>query len=439
MRKYLTLALIQVLVLAGCGGGGGGYGGSSSGGSSSGSSSGGQVIVPPGTPNVEPIIVDQGPAALAQANPPMQSVDTAFVTLHVCIPGTNTCQDVDHIQVDTGSAGLRIMASVLTITLPAELDASNHPMAECFAFASSSSWGSLAVADIVLPVSTESAAKVNLQVIGDPNYESNRPANCNGTNSTIEDTVVAFGANGIIGVGPFRNDCEDQSGNNFCAANVPTPGQYFGCPTPATCVAETASDAAVVVNPVTLLAKDNNGVIIELPSVATAGATTVNGSLVFGIGTESNNALATGVSVLTATLSNGDTITATYANINGGASMPDSYLDSGSNGNLFADSSVTQCGASEMNFYCPGATMTLPFNGMVTGANSVTAAANFSVADAATLFGDNPSYTAFSNIGGVNGDSLSMDLGLPFFLGRNVYTAIEGATAGTSMGPFYAF
>ena len=35
---------------------------------------------------------------------------------------------------------------------------------------------------------------------------------------------------------------------------------------------------------------DNNGVILQLPAVQSA-ATTVSGSLIFGIGTESNNAL----------------------------------------------------------------------------------------------------------------------------------------------------
>jgi len=45
-----------------------------------------------------------------------------------------------------------------------------------------------------------------------------------------------------------------------------------------------------VQNPVTLFATDNNGVIIELPAVSGV-ETSVTGSLIFGIGTQSNNAL----------------------------------------------------------------------------------------------------------------------------------------------------
>jgi len=33
----------------------------------------------------------------------------------------------------------------------------------------------------------------------------------------------------------------------------------------------------------------------------------------------------------------------------------------------------------------------------------------------------------------------SFDFGLPFFFGRNVYTAIEGRSAGAVSGPFFAY
>ncbi len=33
----------------------------------------------------------------------------------------------------------------------------------------------------------------------------------------------------------------------------------------------------------------------------------------------------------------------------------------------------------------------------------------------------------------------SFDFGLPFFFGRSVYTAIEGRTAGSLQGPYYAW
>src|SRR5207245_9086545 len=48
--------------------------------------------------------------------------------------------------------------------------------------------------------------------------------------------------------------------------------------------------AQQIANPVALFAKDNNGVIVELPAVSAATAS-VSGSLVFGIGTQSNNGI----------------------------------------------------------------------------------------------------------------------------------------------------
>jgi Protein of unknown function (DUF3443) len=420
VRKYLALVSIQVLILAGCSGGGGGYGGGGGGGGGGGMSactggSGG---------NVEPVIVNQGPTTLT--NP---AANVPYVSVKICVPGSSAYQTVDHIQVDTGSSGLRIIASALnTITLQAVLDGSGHPMAECLPFADGSSWGSLQVADIQLPGSGKIARSVTVQLIGDPAYEgNNRPASCTGV---AEDSVQIFEANGILGVGPFVEDC-----GPGCVSGAPASSWYYGCPTPASCAPEdTASLAAQVQNPVTLFAADNNGVILQLPAVGAAGSATVSGSLVWGIGTQANNALGA-ATVLTAD-PNQAFITANHNGVN----YPDSYLDSGSNGIFFNDTvtPITQCGPNQMGFYCP--TTTLPYTFTLTGTNAVMAPAPFDVANAQTLFQNNPGFAAFSNLGGVNPDpTLSLDLGLPFFYGRNVYTAVEGVSAGGTMGPYYAF
>ena len=135
--------------------------------------------------------------------------------------GTTTCQTIDHIEVDTGSIGLRLVSSALTITLPAEKDASGTPLAECLQFADGSSWGSLAVADIQLPGSGKTASNVNVHIIGDPTYPT-PPSDCSGK---PENTVSTFGANGILGVGPFAQDC----GSACVAAATPIPATYYSC------------------------------------------------------------------------------------------------------------------------------------------------------------------------------------------------------------------
>lgn len=177
---------------------------------------GAQSIAATGPPNVEPLIVDGGPSSLQTP-----TVNVPYISVTVCLPGTNTCQTIDHVTVDTGSVGLRLMSSVVTIGLPALMDASSRPLAECLQFASGTTWGSVVTADVKLPTSGEHATSVNVQLIG-ANSVGSPPSSCTGT---AVNTVDTFGANGIIGVGPFVNDCE--------AAGECEPGvqsaSYYDC------------------------------------------------------------------------------------------------------------------------------------------------------------------------------------------------------------------
>ena len=408
MRKFVALALIQLGFLAACGGGGG-Y-------TTPPPPPPTQMIATPGPPNVETLTVNAGPAA------GLGTINTAYISVQVCNPTTGACQTITDIEVDTGSTGLRLLASAMNgLILPVETNGTN-PLAECLQFADGSSWGSLATANITLPVSGETASGVNVQIIGDPAYPNTTiPAACTGT---PENTVAAFGANGIIGVGPFVQDC----GSPCVAAVTPLP-VYYSCPSPSTCAAANVTLMQQVQNPVTLFATDNNGVIVELPAVGAAGATTVSGSLVFGIGTRTNNALGT-ATVLPEDPATGF-ITGTYK----GTAYIDGYLDSGSNGSFFTDTSLTQCTTST-GFYCPASTMSE--SATLKGTTATTLMAKFDVANAETLF-STLGYTAFSNIGGTNPDPKGFDLGLPFFYGHNVFTAIEGNTVSGTMAPFFAY
>jgi len=411
VRKFVALAFIQLGFLAACGGGG--YVVTTTPPPPS------QNIAPPGPPNVETLTVDAGPAG---------AVNTAFVSVKVCVPGSTTsCKTIDHIEVDTGSVGLRILSSVLTtapaITLPPQTDGTN-PLAECLRFADGDAWGPLAVADIQLPVSGESATNVNVQIIGDPAYTA-LPSDCM---TNPENTVANFGANGILGVGPFAQDC-----GSACVGAIPSTGAvYYSCPSPGSCASTPLSTLLQQLqNPVSLFATDNNGVIVELPPVGSAGAVTVTGSLVFGIGTQSNNALGS-ATVLQEDMFSG-LITATYK----GTAYSDGFIDSGSNGNFFTDSSIKTCTTppSQNPWYCPSAEVSE--TATLQGTNATMLTANFSVANADGLF--NTGYTAFSDLGGTNPDAKGFDLGLSFFYGHNVYTAIEGNNVSGTMGPFFAY
>jgi hypothetical protein len=264
-----------------------------------------------------------------------------------------------------------------------------------------------------------------VQIIGDSRYPS-VPADCSGSAPTEEDTVATFGANGILGIGPFPSDCGE-----FCTESVPEPAIYYACSTESACMATTVPEASQVPNPVTLFATDNNGSIITLPSVPSAGTTTLTGSLIFGIDTESNNASGTETVVPIATSGAEAGFITTVFN---GTTYPESFIDSGSNGYFFADSSLTPCtGAGFADFYCPSSSTSLSGELQL---SSGTSAVDFDVASAQQI---NATFFVYPGLGGTNPQPDSFDWGLPFFFGRRVATAIDGYTTSAGNGPYIAY
>jgi hypothetical protein len=416
VRANLVAALIGMLCVVGCGGGG------------SSVSSGGSSSTPTGA-NVQAVTVDSGPTGVAGSSNP--AVNTLYTRVTICVPGTTTCQDIDHIQVDTGSSGLRIISTVLTLSLPAQKDSNGNVIAECVHFVDGSSWGPLRAADI--KISGETAINQEVQIIGDSAYQT-IPSGCIGT-GTAENTVAAFGANGILGVGPFIQDC----GTACVQAGGAT---YYTCTTTTACTDTGMSLALQVTNPVTAFAADNNGVIIELPAVSTTAAS-VSGYLIFGIGTQGNNGLGT-AQVLTL-----DAVGALTTNYKTQA-LKQSFIDSGSNAFYFPDSSITVCAQSTHapGFYCPGTTLSL--SATLVGANNIVSPTiNFSVADANSLFSTNTTIAAaatlaapsnsVSAVGSTFSGTDTFDWGLPFYFGRNVYTAFENKNTSAGLGPYFAF
>jgi hypothetical protein len=407
LMRGLRMSLSAALCLAAisCGGGGG---------SSVGVGSG--TSPPPTGNNVASVIVDQGPTVNGS---PIGSVNTLFTTITVCAPGSTTsCQTIDHIQVDTGSYGLRLLAPVLTLTLPVEkLANSSNSLVECTIFLDGYSWGPVATADV--QIGGETAQSLPVQVIGDSRFPT-VPANCSGM-GTAEDTVSAFGANGILGIGPFELGCGD--------CDTVTHGIYYACGT--TCAETVVPTAMQEPNPVTRFAADNNGSIIDLPAVASTGAATLTGSLIFGIDTQSNNQSGT-QTVLTV---NGlAELTMTFL----GQALTNSFMDSGSNGIFFADSNIAPCMTTDTDFYCPGNTLTLALS--IQGQNGVMVNnLTFGVGNAQTMLNNNPSFNVFPLLAGTipAGNPGTFDYGLAFFYGKRVAVAVDKTSVGT--GPYIAF
>jgi hypothetical protein len=395
MRSMTNLFVIScaaaLLFVAGCGGG---------------SSHSTSTTPPPSGANVQSITVNSGPT-LSYGN-------GAFTSVTICPPGSSNCQTISGILVDTGSIGLRILASALTIALPQQTASNSDPIVECYAFVSGYTWGFVQTADI--QISGEQASSAPIQVIG--GNTPTVPSQCSSMAPEPSNTLASLGANGILGIGQYPQDC----GTN-CPTNI-----YYQCPSSG-CVGISQPVAQQLPNPVTLFPTDNNGVIIELPAVTTPQVS-ITGSLVFGIGTESNNGL-NGATVYSV---NQDGYISTVFN---GSTYNQTFLDSGSNGIYFLGTSQTSipvCPSPESAFYCPSSTQNLSATNQ--GANGTSEQVTFSVVNADTMFDSAPSGTAvYPDLAGPNSTFSGFDWGLPFFYGRNVYTGIESATA----APYWAF
>ncbi len=408
LHEFFSLFLAGILAATvGCGGS-----------SSSSTSSGGGST--PAVNNVQAITVNTGPTAGPPINSP--AINEAFTSVTVCAPGSTTnCQSISGILVDTGSPGLRILSSALTISLPQQTGAGGNPVVECLPFVDGFTWGPVQTADMT--IAGEQAKNLPIQVIGSATF-TNIPTSCS-SNGTEEDDLKSLGANGILGVGTFAQDCGDActvTGSN-------NPGLYYTCSSSG-CQVTTESLVNQVANPVPFFATDNNGVLIELPAV-TGAETSVIGSLIFGIGTQSNNALGS-ATVYTLDPSTGNITT----RFNNSTFTNASFLDTGSNAIYFLDTATTSLPTcTNLTFwYCPTSTQTLSATNQ--GVNGASASFQFTVANADTL-------TSNVTVGVANGlagpNAGTFDWGLPFFFGRPVFTAIENQNTPGGLGPYWAY
>ena len=138
---------------------------------------------------------------------------------------------------------------------------------QCNQFLDGYTWGPVKSADVKL--AGEQASSIPIQIIGGPAAPA-VPALCTGTGLLPEDSLDTLGANGVLGVGLFRQDC----GSACTFAGASNPGLYFSCPASGCSpVAEPLNKQ--LQNPVWLFARDNNGVLVVLPSVPATGLASV--------------------------------------------------------------------------------------------------------------------------------------------------------------------
>jgi hypothetical protein len=409
LQRLLYLSLAAALVaMAGCSSTGSGS--TTTGGGGSGSTGA----------NTQAFTVNPGPAG--------GYVNGAFTSVTVCDPGSTTnCQTVGGILLDTGSSGLRILSSALSISPTQQTGANGAAIAECLPFVDGFTWGPVQTVDMT--IAGEQAKSLPIQVIN--GSFSNIPNSCS-SNGMPQNDLESLGANGILGIGSFPQDC----GGGCTESGAGNTGLYYAC-TAGTCEVTTESIADQLQNPIILFPTDNNGVIMQLDSVTGAEAS-VSGSLIFGIGTQSNNALGSAtVYALDPGLGN---FTTTF---NGQTYSDLAFLDTGSNAIYYLDSTTAnQPICTDATFwYCPTTTQNLTATNQAFGGGA-SGPVNFVVGNADTL-------TANVNDGVANGLAgpsqstptfmFAFDWGLPFFFGRKVYTSIEGQNTPAGTGPYVAY
>jgi hypothetical protein len=362
----------------------------------------------PSGPNVLAITIDPASAAVCtSANAPCTQVT-------ICQPRTSNCQTIADVLVDTGSSGLRIFASAVRIPL------ASSNLGECMYFGGSTDWGPVHTVDVVL--GGEPAVLVPIQVV-DPTFagqytSTGQPVSNICGVGVVDSSPVQAGFNGILGVGLFPFDS----------------GAYYNCAA-LPCAAVGVAASQEVQNPVGLLPVDNNGVLVALPSVPSSGSPAVTGSLILGIGTESNNQ-PSGVTVLP-TNSLGQIVTRFHPSP-GVSTQNVGIIDSGSSVMFFSDSSLSipLCPGNLSFLYCPSSP--LNFSAVNTElSGSPSSLVSFQIVDPRPLL--NAGNAAISNMGGPAFSAGVFDWGLPFFLGRTVYVGLSGKTSVLGAGPFWAY
>lgn len=343
-------------------------------------------------------------------------INQPCVSVQICEPGTSNCQTINNVLLDTGSYGLRIFSSLVTVNLP-QRTINGGSLAECVSYADgSSNWGPIKSADVIL--GGLKASGIAIQAI-DANFGT-LPTDC-----TKPDTDPASAAyNGILGVGIFTEDC------GAGCANTAGNRIYFSC-TGATCNPTAVPIAQQVSNPVSFLPTHNNGIVLQFPSISSAGAVGTFGYMVMGIGTQTNNT-PNSANVFRANSAG------YFQTLFNGTAYNSAFIDSGSNGLFFpSPSTLLPCDSTSVasGFYCPNSPVNL--SAIQIGAvGSPQVSVSFQITNAVDAV-KSPNFM-FNNIGG-NMKSPYFDWGMPFYFGRTIFHGIDGKSSLLGTGPYWAW
>lgn len=373
-----------------------------------------------GDSNVIAIYVDAGLAGSRASIP-----NAIYADVKICHPSNpSQCAVIDHVIVDTGSVGLRVLASALpTNFLPAlpQSTVGAQKAAQCLSFVSGVTWGSVRSVELRMGGSSFdglTASNLPIQIINDPDPAfSTVPASCSSQGGLMQ-TAADLGAKGILGVGLFIQDCGPACANS-------APSVYYACSGTGSCSASAMPLSKQVSNPISSWAPHDNGNTIWLPNLQSGSSARADGMLVVGVGTSNNNALQANSQILAANSSGTFT-----ANVNGNT-LARSFIDSGSSITFLPAAGSTPlsvCPTPLSSFFCPVNSLSLTATN--TGRAGTSSQTNVAIINAANAFSAKPLDNAYAGLAGSSSAPYnSLDYGASFFFGRYVSTLIETKSA----------
>ena len=410
--------------------------------------------------NVAPLVVDAGPCAYYPSNnsvgPISAAQDVIYTTVTICprglAPASGSCQTIDHVQVDTGSVGLRILASAMNTTVLQTLppvSSGGLPINDCYAFADGWTWGVLRSADVWMGGYNATtgvsqgvtAPGISVDIIGDPAsgpISSSAQSACSG-GSPSENSVATFGANGILGVMPAQYE--------YAA--------YYTCTANGGCNSIVIPQGQEANNPVYVLsaANDDNGIVVSLPGLGAAGAAqTATGTLTFGVTT---SGVSNASKFFAADVSSG--LPLVQSTITSESPPPASWAPPGTVPAIF------DTGTSFLSIYGTGmpatqdsyqwlipsspVTVNLSIQGAMpnTGSNTTGQLVVQPYPEAVSVTSEQtlssqypyPTYWAFDDLA-ANSSTPQDVWGAPFFFGKTMYVVYQGSFP-QGRAPFYAY
>jgi hypothetical protein len=375
------------------------------------------TTTPIATPTPTPIPSTANALPFGVAVEPFDQFNRPLASITICATGTSNCTTVNSVLIDTGSFGLRIFGSQITgLGITPNTDGGSE-IGECAFFGAGSTWGSVATVDV--KIADEPPITIPIQVMDDIDAFAPPPRDCT-QGTELLSSPNATGFNGLLGIGQVSNDVIFTD--------------YFDCSGEDCSPLASPPNPDIVLNPVSSFPVDNNGVAVSLPSIPADGQASVEGTLYFGIGTETDNQPG---SVQTYK-QNSDANSDDYLDVNTvvEGKTAGGFFDTGSSGYFFNDSSIKDC---DDGLYCPEAPLSESATNESVG-SSVSGVVSFEIANANNLL--NTDDGAFDDLGGSfdGGDTYDgFDWGLPFFFGRTVYLGMAGSLSPLGSGPYTAY